>query len=205
MSEILKPIPQSDLEMDYPYIFMAQKNEWIKSQTDLIKEKPSLYGHSIRVAYLTAELAEHVGMDDPKILASAEAGLLHDLGKLTVPDEVFNTGVLTEDEKRRLIDRHVRAGYEMIKPYLPFIAEIMVAHHEFQDRGYPRRVGRESANPELERMQEILALADETDSLLSPRSYKKAWSVEKTRLYLVNLFDKDLVDFSIKKRRSIVI
>jgi putative nucleotidyltransferase with HDIG domain len=182
-----------------------EHSNWLKNQMNLIKEKPDLYDHSNRVAYLATELAKHIGIDEDKIISIAEAGLLHDCGKLIIPDETLYTGILTEVEKERLINLHVRAGFEIIKPYLPLAADIMVAHHEFQSRNYPRRINRESADQELEKMRKLLALADQTDSLLSVRSYKAAWSIEETRSYLTGVFDRSLVDFSISKRKAIIV
>ena len=202
--EVLSPVLQTDLRSKYhPVLVAYQNNEWIREQMALLESHGDL-DHAVRVAFLAAELAKHVEMNDDEILIIAKAGLLHDLGKLQIPPEIFKKVQLTEKE-RALVDEHVRAGFELVKERFPFVAKIMVAHHEFQARRYPRKNDRDRVGTRLRELQRLLAIADQTDALLSARSYKKRWPIYKVREYLNDLFDDHhLIDFSIAKRISIV-
>ncbi len=140
-------------------------------------------GHTQRVTDLTIRLARRLGISDAEIVHLRRGGLLHDIGKMGVPDTILNKpGPLTEDELL-IMRRHPQYAYDMLMPisYLRPALDIPYAHHEKWDgSGYPRGL-RGYAIPVAAR---IFAVSDVFDALTSDRPYRKAWSQERTLAYL---------------------
>jgi putative nucleotidyltransferase with HDIG domain len=140
-------------------------------------------GHTQRVTKLTLNLASSMGMDESRLTHIRRGALLHDIGKLGVPDHIlFKPSELTVDE-REIIERHVDFAYEMLAPipYLKPALNIPYFHHEKWDgTGYP--LGLKGEKIPLE--ARIFALVDVWDALLSDRPYRKAWTREQTIEYI---------------------
>lgn len=135
-------------------------------------------GHSERVAYLATMLARVIGLDEPEIERLRIAGLVHDVGKIGVPEAVLcKTGRLTEDEFEK-IKKHPRIGFNILKgiPRMEDILDGVLYHHERWDgRGYPDRL----ASEHIPLYGRILAVCDTFDAMSSTRSYRKAMPREK--------------------------
>ncbi len=158
-------------------------------------------GHTQRVTELSVRLAEVMGLDDARLLQIRRGALLHDIGKLAVPDQILHKpGPLTPEE-RQIISRHPTHAFEMLSP-IEFLApalNIPYCHHEKWDgTGYPRGL-KENQIPLEAR---IFALADVWDSICSDRPYRKAWPVEKAIEHLRQesgkYFDPEIVDIFIR-------
>lgn len=206
MLEIFPPVFQTDLgTKDANVLDTFARDSWAESGLKALKNRKGLYEHSIRVAFIASELFRKDGMSKEEILAASQAGLLHDIGKLSIPEEVFEKAKLTETDMK-LIETHVRIGFLVVSPHFPLAARMIAGHHEFQKNAYPRKAGRNTDDPHLKRMQQLLALADSTDAAMSERSYKPAIPAAEARVGLVKLFkDEVLVDFAISKRNSIIV
>lgn len=130
-------------------------------------------GHSERVAYLGAQLAKAMGKDLKAVELIHTTGLVHDVGKIGVPESVLcKAGKLTDDEFEQ-IKRHPTIGYHILEG-IPLIGPVLpgvLHHHERWDgRGYPAKLAGKDI-PEVGRM---LALADTFDAMSSTRSYRPA-------------------------------
>ena len=130
-------------------------------------------GHSDRVAHLAAQLARAAGLDDATANRVHLAGLLHDVGKIGVPESVLcKPGKLTDEEFDH-IKRHPRLGHDILRG-IPQLADILPGvlwHHERWDgRGYPDHLSGERI-PLLPR---LIAVADTFDAMSSNRSYRPA-------------------------------
>ncbi len=140
-------------------------------------------GHTQRVTDLTIRLARSLGLGDLELVHIRRGGLLHDIGKMGVPDTILNKpGPLTEEELR-IMRMHPQYAYDMLMPitYLRPALDIPYAHHEKWDgSGYPRGL-KGYAIPVAAR---IFAISDVFDALTSDRPYRKAWSKQKTFDYL---------------------
>jgi PAS domain S-box-containing protein/putative nucleotidyltransferase with HDIG domain len=140
-------------------------------------------GHTQRVTKLTLELAGSMGIDDLRLTHIRRGALLHDIGKLGVPDHIlFKASSLTIEE-RQIMEQHVDFAYEMLAPisYLKPALNIPYFHHEKWDgTGYP--LGLKGEQIPLE--ARIFALVDVWDALLSDRPYRKAWTRERTIEYI---------------------
>jgi len=153
-------------------------------------------GHSSRVAHLGAALAEATGMDAADVERVHVAGLVHDIGKIGVPEAVLcKPGRLTAEEFEA-IKRHPQIGYDILKdiPLLKDVLPGVLEHHERWDGlGYPNGV----AGEEISLMGRILALADTFDAMSSTRSYRPAMSrqrvLEEIRRCAGAQFDPSLV------------
>lgn len=135
-------------------------------------------GHSERVAYLAAELARVVGLSEEEIERIHIAGLMHDVGKIGVPEAVLcKPGELTNEEFDA-IKQHPRIGHDILAG-IPQLADILPGvlwHHERIDgRGYPDGLSGEDT-PLIAR---ILSIADTFDAMSSNRSYRSALTREK--------------------------
>ncbi|SDE13313.1 HD domain-containing phosphohydrolase [Desulfuromonas thiophila] len=154
-------------------------------------------GHSRRVTDMTVMMAREVGIDIDEIMHVRRGALLHDIGKLGVPDNILRKpGPLTEDEWI-VMKRHPQIAYELISPieYLRPAIRIPYCHHEKWDgSGYPR--GLKGKQIPLE--ARIFAIIDVYDALRSDRPYRPGWPEEKVRNYLReesgHHFDPDLVE-----------
>jgi len=135
-------------------------------------------GHSERVAHLAARLAGAAGLSEADIERIHIAGLMHDVGKIGVPEAVLCKAGKLSDEEFEAIKRHPRIGYEILRG-IPQLADILPGvlwHHERYDgHGYPDGLSGEDI-PEMAR---ILALADTFDAMSSNRAYRPAMPREK--------------------------
>lgn len=140
-------------------------------------------GHTQRVTEMTEKLARVVGIGEAELVHIRRGALLHDIGKMGIPDNILlKNGPLSEDEWE-LMRKHPVYAYDMLAPiaYLQPALDIPYCHHEKWDgTGYPRRLKGES----IPLAARIFAVADVWDALTSDRPYRKAWSREKAIRYI---------------------
>jgi response regulator RpfG family c-di-GMP phosphodiesterase len=141
-------------------------------------------GHSRRVSEYTAVIASRMGVKDPELTEIKRGALLHDVGKIGIPDAVLRKpGKLTAAEWQEM-KRHPEIGYRILsgikflEPSLP----IVIAHQErFDGSGYPRGLKRE----EIPLGARIFAVVDTLDAMTSDRPYRKAMPYEDAREEIV--------------------
>ena len=142
-------------------------------------------GHSRRVTETTLAVARAMDIQEEELEHIRRGAILHDIGKMGIPDNILRKeGPLNESE-RQLILKHPEAAYNMLKqiPFLEKALEIPYCHHEKWDgSGYPRGL----KEREIPLSARIFALADVWDALTSDRSYRKAWKREEVVQYIVN-------------------
>jgi putative nucleotidyltransferase with HDIG domain len=133
--------------------------------------------HTRGVALRAVQVGEELGLAPVRLRELAVGGLLHDVGKLAVPNEILQKpGALTDDEFD-VIKKHPEAGRDLVKDlgFSRQVARLVLDHHERLDgSGYPRGLGA----PDLDIETRILALCDVFDALLSKRVYREAWRLE---------------------------
>ncbi|HVZ94547.1 MAG TPA: HD-GYP domain-containing protein [Phycisphaerales bacterium] len=139
---------------------------------------PYTCGHSERVAHLAALLAYEHGLEDEQIERIRIAGLVHDVGKIGVPEVVLcKAGKLTDEEFGQ-IKLHPEIGYDILKD-IPLLSDVLpgvLHHHERYDgRGYPHRL----AGEKIPLMARIIGLCDSFDAMSSNRTYRAALPREK--------------------------
>ncbi len=133
--------------------------------------------HSRRVAEITKMLAQAKGCTKPEEEDCYRGALLHDIGKIGIPDPILlKPGPLSEDEWK-LMRLHPEIGYRMLEgvPFLRPAAEIVVAHQERYDgQGYPRQL----KGNEIPLGARLFAVADALDAITADRRYRKGQSLE---------------------------
>ncbi len=140
-------------------------------------------GHTVRVTDLTMRLAEAFGID-PEMMAHIRRGaILHDIGKMAIPDHILlKPGPLDEEEWVQM-RQHPQIAYDMLRniEYLQPALSIPYCHHERWDgSGYPRQLKGE----EIPLAARLFAVADVWDALTSDRPYRKAWTREEALEYI---------------------
>lgn len=135
------------------------------------------YAHSKNVARYAATLAVAAGLSDDQVRTIYAAGLLHDIGKISVPESILNkTGRLDEGEYHIMQD-HVNNSIEMIRhlPEVDYLIPAALGHHERWDgKGYPRGIRGE----EIPISARCLAIADVFDAMTTDRPYRKGLPLE---------------------------
>jgi len=133
------------------------------------------YLHSVAVCTLMVNLARHLGMDEETVRALGLAGLLHDVGKMAIPDAVLDKPGRLSAEEFALVREHPERGLSLLRedPTMPALAmEVCLHHHERWDgTGYPHGLKEEA----ISLPARMGAICDVYDALTSHRSYKRAW------------------------------
>jgi PAS domain S-box-containing protein/putative nucleotidyltransferase with HDIG domain len=157
--------------------------------------------HTQRATELTVKLARAFGVSEADLVQVRWGALLHDIGKMGVPDGILHKpGPLTNDEWAAM-KKHPIFAYEMLAPirYLRLALDIPYCHHEKWDgSGYPRGLKGE----QIPLVARIFAVVDVWDALTSDRPYRAAWMEEKVREYMFassgTHFDPQVVDVFIQ-------
>ena len=143
-------------------------------------------GHTRRVTELTLRLAEYMGINESELVNIHRGVLLHDIGKMGVPDHILKkTGKLDANEWKEM-QQHPVYAYNLLSPisYLRGALDIPYSHHEHWDgSGYPRGLKAE----QIPLAARIFSVVDIWDALLSDRPYRKAWSQDKVIEYLKDI------------------
>ncbi len=140
-------------------------------------------GHTLRVTEMTLELAGLFGIKDEDLVSIRRGALLHDIGKMGVPDAILLKPAALTEEEWVIMRKHPTLAYEMLSPihYLKSAIDIPYCHHEKWDgTGYPRGLKGE----QIPLPARIFAIVDVWDAVTSDRPYRKAWSKEKATEYL---------------------
>ncbi len=154
-------------------------------------------GHTQRAMEMTLQIARVLEVSEAELVHIRRGSLLHDIGKMSIPDSILlKTGPLT-DEEWTIMRRHPVYAFELLSPitYLKPALDIPYCHHERWDgTGYPRGLKGE----QIPLAARIFALADTWDALYSERRYHAAWSEERVRAYIRSLagsqFDPKIVE-----------
>ena len=140
-------------------------------------------GHTLRVTEIAEQLARRMGMSDAEITHLRRGALLHDIGKMSVPDAILlKPGPLT-DAEWNIMRKHPQYAFEMLSSivYLRPALDIPYCHHERWDgSGYPRGLMGEK----IPFAARIFAVVDVWDALTSDRPYRQAWTQERAMEYL---------------------
>jgi HD-GYP domain-containing protein (c-di-GMP phosphodiesterase class II) len=158
-------------------------------------------GHTQRVTRMTLKLARAIGFTEPELIHIRRGALLHDIGKMGVPDGILLKPAALTVEEWVMMRQHPQFAYDMLAPieYLKPALDIPYYHHEKWDgSGYPRGLKGE----DIPLAARIFTVADVYDALTSDRPYRKAWTREKTLEHIRVLsgthFDPQAVDLMMR-------
>lgn len=157
-------------------------------------------GHSTRVAAYVREMAKRMGMNEQDQLNYYYAGLMHDIGKLTIADEVLNKTSRLSTDEWNLIQQHTTNGAALLKNFtiLPEINDAVLYHHErFDGTGYMNRL----SGKDIPLVARMVGIADAFDAMNTNRCYRLKFSEERIISELERCrgkqFDPDLVPYLI--------
>lgn len=140
--------------------------------------------HTRRVAMRAVQVGEQMGLAPGRLRSLAIGGLLHDMGKLSVPERILKKPGKLESHEFDVIKRHPGWGNKLLRElggFSPAVHELVHSHHERLDgKGYPRGLG----ESELSLDTRILTVCDVYDALVSPRVYRDAWRHEQAMALL---------------------
>jgi PAS domain S-box-containing protein len=177
-AELFDTLQRSNIELTQAYEGTIESWARILELRDRETE-----GHALRVSEMTVRLAQMIGMNDTELVHIRRGALLHDIGKLGIPDSILlKQGALTELEWE-IIRQHPVYAYEMLSaiPFLHQALDIPYCHHEKWDgSGYPRGL-MENQIPLTAR---IFAVVDVWDALHSDRPYRAAWPEGRILTYI---------------------
>ncbi len=140
-------------------------------------------GHSKRVTELTLRLAQAVGMERMELVHIRRGALLHDIGKMGIPDEILRKPGPLTDLEWNVMRRHPTLAFELLQPieFLRPAVDIPYCHHEKWDgSGYPRGLG----GVAIPLPARVFAVVDVWDALRSDRPYRAAWPDDQVVAYL---------------------
>ena len=171
----------------------------MKTFTNFIDNKDTYtQGHSTRVAAYVREMAKRMGMSEQEQLNIYYAGLMHDIGKLTIADEVLNKTSRLSSEEWNLIQQHTTNGAALLKNFtiLPEVNDAVLYHHERYDgTGYINRL----SGKEIPLVARMVGIADSYDAMNTNRCYRLKFSEERIISELERCrgkqFDPDLVPY----------
>jgi HD-GYP domain-containing protein (c-di-GMP phosphodiesterase class II) len=158
-------------------------------------------GHSVRVSDISVKVAKELALPDDQVEKIRIAGLIHDIGKIGIPETLLNkVDKLTEEEFRR-IQAHSAIGEHILKPIVDDYEVLsMVRHHHerFDGRGYPDGLSK----GQIPVGARILSVVDSYDAMTSDRPYRKAIALESVTKEIERnrstQFDPSVVDAFIK-------
>ncbi|MBA4383548.1 MAG: hypothetical protein C0410_02310 [Anaerolinea sp.] len=200
-TEAFDSLINSNLELQMAYDSTIEG--WSKALDLRDKETE---GHTLRVTELAVFFAQRLGINQADVINIRRGALLHDIGKIGVPDNILlKPGSLT-DEEWVIMKEHPNTAVQLLKgiKYLQGVIDIPYCHHEKWDgTGYPRGL---SGN-DIPIAARLFAIIDVWDALASDRPYRAAWSPSKIYQHIIqssgNHFDPDLVPVFLKLQNEL--
>lgn len=191
-TKLLDDLQRSNIELNLAYDSTLEG--WSRA-LDLRDRETK--GHSQRVSEISLRLARAMAVPERELIHIRRGALLHDIGKLGIPDSILLKAGSLNAEERDVIRKHPTIAYEMLAPiaYLRLALDIPYSHHErWNGSGYPRGLKGE----DIPLAARIFAVVDVWDALTSDRPYRKAWSKEEVLAYIQEqsgeYFDPQVVD-----------
>lgn len=176
----------------------SMRNKTIKVIFDALYEKNGREKvHSEKVSLISKKIAEVMKLDDENIKEAETAGLMHDIGKISIDEEVLNKPKKLTEEEFQEVKKHPKNSYQILKSVDKYssLAEYVLSHHERWDgTGYPRKL----KNDEIPLIARIITLADAYESMTSCKPYNrrltKKEAIEEIRKYSGTQFDPSVVE-----------
>ena len=166
---------------------------------------PYTANHQRRAACLAEAIGKRMGLEPIRIEGLAMGGVIHDLGKISIPTEILTKPARLTDIEYAMMKTHPQVGYDILKTIeFPWpLAEIALQHHERLDgSGYPAGL----VGGEISLEARIMAVADVVEAMTSHRPYRSAWSIEEALEYVSQgrevAFDPRAVDACLRLFRE---
>lgn len=157
--------------------------------------------HSFQVAEIAFVMGKFIGLSEKELMLIKFAGLLHDIGKIMIPEEIFNKPGSLNEYEWDIMKQHPKNGSDMIRIVdgLKEIGQWILYHHEKYDgTGYPEGLKQN----EIPFCARVLAVCDSYSAMISDRPYKKSLSAKDAKAEIEGCkgkqFDPDVVDVFLK-------
>ena len=181
---------------------MARNSNALLSLIRLKNVDEYTYLHSVAVCVLMVALARQLGMEGETLKQAGIAGLLHDVGKMSIPNEVLNKPGHLTDEEFKVVKSHPQKGWEILKASYDVseqVLDVCLHHHERVDgKGYPHQL----AGADISLFARMGAVCDVYDAITSNRCYKKGWdpaeSISKMASWRDGHFDENIFHAFVK-------
>lgn len=162
-----------------PEELLRMLNGTVEAMASLCEEiDPYTAGHQRRVARLACAIAKKMGLSDEQVYGIRVIGVVHDIGKMALPDEILSKPGVLNAEELSIVQTHPQVAYDVLKNLeFPWpVAQTVLQHHERVDgSGYPNKLAGEDIILEAR----ILCVADVVESMVSHRPYRPAPGLEK--------------------------
>jgi putative nucleotidyltransferase with HDIG domain len=189
---LFEDLQRSNLELALAYDTTLEGWSQALDMRDEVTE-----GHTRRVTEMTLRLARALGIADAELVHMRRGALLHDIGKMGIPDSILHKPAGLTEEEWEIMRKHPLYAYELLFPiqFLRPALDIPYCHHEKWDgSGYPRGLSGE----EIPLAARIFAVVDIWDALRCDRPYRSAWAEERVREHIRSLagthLDPQVVD-----------
>jgi PAS domain S-box-containing protein len=198
---LFENLQRSNLELELAY--NATIEGWSRA-LDLRDRETE--GHTKRVTEMTMRMARIMNIPEEKFIHIHRGGLLHDIGKMGVPDSILLKPAQLTDEERDIMRQHPKLAYHWLSPitFLRQALEIPYCHHEkWNGTGYPRGLKGE----EIPIAARIFAIVDVWDALTNDRPYRSKWDKDRTIEYMRGQggihFDPNILDIFLENLGTI--
>jgi putative nucleotidyltransferase with HDIG domain len=162
-------------------------------------------GHTQRVTDLTLRLARKIGLSESRLVLIKRGALLHDIGKMGIPDYILHKPDELSEEEQQIMRQHPQLAYDMLEPiaYLRDALNIPYCHHEKWDgSGYPRGL----SGTQIPLEARLFAIVDVWDAITTDRPYRKSWPIQKALEYMQEqsgkYFDPQLVEIFLQEIKT---
>jgi HD-GYP domain-containing protein (c-di-GMP phosphodiesterase class II) len=200
-SQLFSNLQRSNLELSQAYDATIEGWSRALDMRDRVTE-----GHTRRVTDMALKLARTMGMGEADLVHMRRGILLHDMGKMGIPDTILLKAEELTEEEWKIMRMHPQYAFEMLAPiaYLRPALDIPGSHHEKWDgSGYPRGLKGE----QIPLVVRIFAVVDVFDALTSDRPYRKAWPKSKAFQYILDekgkFFDPRVVDVFMSMKQEL--
>ena len=192
---------QEELKQSYERLGRTLEETVNALASALEHRDPYTSGHQRQVAQLACAIAEEMSVSQEQINGIRLAGIVHDIGKISVPAEILTKPTRLTELESNIIKTHSHVGYDILKDIeFPWpIAQIVLQHHERMDgSGYPQGISGEEILLEAR----ILGVADVVEAMFSHRPYRPALGIDKALEEISqksgSLYDPEVVDACMK-------
>jgi putative nucleotidyltransferase with HDIG domain len=162
-------------------------------------------GHTQRVTDMTLKLARKMGFSEERLILIRRGALLHDIGKMGIPDTILHKPEELSKEEQSIMRQHPQLAYDMLEPiaYLRDALDIPYCHHEKWDgTGYPRGL----AGTQIPLEARLFTIVDVWDAITTDRPYRKGWPRKKALKYIREesgkYFDPQLVEVFLEEMKD---
>lgn len=201
-------VQEKNVQLDQAYTKLKDGYLEMVSAMRRVVDAKDIYtrGHSDRVSQYAAAIAAGMGRDSGYCEQIRIAGLFHDVGKLSVPDEILLKSSGLTDQEYEIIKTHCRVGADIlshITQFHPILPAVLSHHERYDGKGYPDGLTAE----EIPEMARIIAVADSFDAMTSDRQYRKSLGYRRATEELERgkgtQFDPHIVDVFLDTAREI--